>query len=126
MKFIARVPANESGYKFVQTLKGYINTADYKIFVRYSGKRRTGFGGHTRKEDADSIRVYIENRNQDPHQPYFYDSLTGAWVSQWTIDQAHQQKLDEKQNKIDAFASAFRNLFPSAYENMLGREDNRG
>jgi len=122
MKFIARVPANDSGYKFVQTLKGYLNTADYKIFVRYSGKRRTGFGAHTRKEDADSIRVYIENRNHDPYKPYFYDSLTGTWVSQWLVEETHKQELDEKQDKIDAFASAFKNLFPSAYENMLGRD----
>jgi len=130
MKFIARVPANDSGFKFVETLKGYINAVDYKIFVRYSGKRRTGFRGHTRKGDADSIRVYIENRNQALQSPvltssgvlYFYDPLTEKWLSEGSIEQAHKQKLDEKQDKIDAFASAFRNLFPSAYENVLGRD----
>ena len=28
---------------------------------------------------------------------------------------------NEKRGKTDVFASAFKNLFPSAYENMLGR-----
>ena len=68
MKFIARVPATKLGYVFIETLKEHLNTEDFKMVTRYTGKRRTGFGGHTTKGDADSIRVYLKPRFE-AHRP---------------------------------------------------------
>ena len=72
MKFIARVPASKLGYVFIETLKEHLNTEDFKMVTRYTGKRRTGFGGHTTKDDAESIRVYLEPRNEPPRGQYEY------------------------------------------------------
>ena len=68
MKFIARVPATKLGYVFIETLKEHLNTEDFKMVTRYTGKRRTGFGGHTTKGDAESIRVYLKPRSE-AHRP---------------------------------------------------------
>ena len=64
MRYVARVPATKLGYVFIETLKEHLNTEGYKIVTRFTGKRVTGFGGHTRKGDADSIRIYIEPRKE--------------------------------------------------------------
>ena len=62
MKYIAKVPATKLGYMFIETLKENLNSDDYKVVTRYTGKRYTRFKGHTRKADANSIRVYINRR----------------------------------------------------------------
>ena len=48
-KFLMRIPANKHGYRLLEDLKSSLNSDGYKLFVRYSGKRRTAFNGHTRK-----------------------------------------------------------------------------
>ena len=61
--FVLRIPADESGYNFISELQKYLNTDTYKMGpLRFSGKRKTAFRGHTRKEDADSIKIYIKDR----------------------------------------------------------------
>ena len=62
-QFLMRIPADKHGYRLVEDMKTSLNSDGYRLFVRYSGKRRTYFGGHTRKEDATSMRVYIEQKN---------------------------------------------------------------
>ena len=59
-KFQMRIPADKHGFRLVEDMKMSLNRQGYKLIIRYSGKRRTYFGGHTRKEDATSMRVYIE------------------------------------------------------------------
>ena len=86
MRFIARVPATKLGHVFVEGLKEYWNKKDYKLIVRYSGKRRTYFGGHTRKEDADSMRIYVEPLIRSPRP------LHG--------DVELQVKLDEQERRL--------------------------
>ena len=61
--FVLRIPAYESGYNFISDLQKYLNTDTYKMGrLRFTGKRRTAFGGHTRKEDADTIKIYIKDK----------------------------------------------------------------
>ena len=72
MKFIARVPATKLGYVFIETLKEHLNTTDFKMVTRYTGKRRPSNAGHTKKDDAESIRVYLEPRNEPPRGQYEY------------------------------------------------------
>ena len=68
MKFIARVPATKLGYVFIETLKEHLHTTDIKIVTRYTGKRRPSNAGHTKKGDAESIRVYLKPRFE-AHRP---------------------------------------------------------
>ena len=86
MKFIARVPATKLGHVFVEGLKEYWNKEDYKLIVRYSGVRRIGYGGHTRKEDADSMRIYVEPLKRSP-RPLHEDAEL-------------QVRLDEQERKL--------------------------
>lgn len=89
MKYIARVPATKLGYVFIETLKEHLNTEGYKIVTRFTGKRVTGFGGHTRKEDAESIRIYLKPRGE-------------------YTDMAEQ--IDEQERRLDTQARTIRQL----------------
>ena len=61
-EFVLRVPASHRGKAFIEDLKEYLNTNTYKLGkLRFTGKRTTGFGGHTREGDADNIRVYVKD-----------------------------------------------------------------
>jgi len=61
--FILKVPATNRGRAFIDDLKGYLNTNTYKLKrLRYCGKRVTGFGGHTRMDDANAIRIYVADK----------------------------------------------------------------
>ena len=63
--FILRVPATNRGRAFIEDLKEYLNNDTYKVGkLRYTGKRVTGFSGHTRMDDAKNIRVYLEDKRQ--------------------------------------------------------------
>ena len=42
------------------------------MVTRYTGKRRPSSAGHTKKDDAESIRVYLEPRNEPPRGQYEY------------------------------------------------------
>jgi len=91
MKFIARVPATRLGHVFVEGLKEYWNKEDYKLIVRYSGKRKTYFGGHTRKEDADSMRIYVEPLKRSPRPTHHLN---------WKGTSELQIKLDEQERRL--------------------------
>lgn len=91
MRFIARVPATKLGYVFVESLKEHMNTADYKLIVRYSGERKTRFGGHTRKEDADTIRIYVEPLIRSPRPPHHLN---------WKDNGELQVRLDEQERRL--------------------------
>ena len=91
MKFIARVPATKLGHVFVEGLKEYWNKEEYKLIVRYSGTRRTGFGGHTRKEDADSMRIYVGPLKRPPRPTHHLN---------WKGTSELQIKLDEQERRL--------------------------
>ena len=64
-EFVLRVAASHRGKAFIEDLKEYLNTNTYTLGkLRYSGKRVTSFRGHTRKDDADAIRVYLKDKRQ--------------------------------------------------------------
>ena len=61
-EFVLRVPATNRGKAFIEDLREYLNTDTYKLGrLRFTGKRVTSFGGHTREEDAKNIRVYLKD-----------------------------------------------------------------
>ena len=100
MKYIARVPASKLGYVLIETLKEHLNTEDYRMVTRFTGKRTTGFGGHTRKEDADSIRIYIEPRSESS-SPLYGDVTPLKDLSNWEL----QTRLDEQERRLADQAS---------------------
>ena len=60
--FVLRVPATNRGKAFIEDLREYLNTDTYKLGrLRFTGKRVTSFGGHTREKDAKNIRVYLKD-----------------------------------------------------------------
>ena len=73
--YLFRVPANKEGEEFISQFKKVLNSDTYKVRRMYTGKRPKGTNqGATRKENADSIRVYIDTRV--PRQsPYLYDDI---------------------------------------------------
>ena len=78
-RFLLRVPANRNGYSFLKRFKEYTNREEYKVVVRFSGKR-TRSPYSTRKEEATSLRLYLEPRqgkgrswhtvNDDEYDPF--------------------------------------------------------
>ena len=58
-KYIASVPANEKGEEFIKAFKEFVNKDTYTVRKRFIGKSAPG-EAHVRKEDADSIRLYLE------------------------------------------------------------------
>lgn len=63
--FLLRIPTTKRGKVFIEDLKQYLNKDTYKFGKpRYSGKRVTSFRGHTRKEDADTVKIYVKDKRQ--------------------------------------------------------------
>ena len=62
-KYVLRVENSFKGNQFIKQLKRHLNKNTYDIRVRYSGKRPVGTSKYsTRKENATSMRVYIEGQ----------------------------------------------------------------
>ena len=100
MKFIARVPATKLGYVFVETLKEHLNTSDYKMVTRYTGKRTPSNAGHTKKEDAESIRVYLKHRSEASGRQYDY--VDTGWIAEINRENTDMAgKLDDIKKLID-------------------------
>ena len=60
---VFRVPADEVGFKFVEDFRSYLNTNNYELSTRYTGKRVPSNAGHTKKENATSIRGYVKPKS---------------------------------------------------------------
>ena len=57
-----RLPATPAGENLVNVLRKYLNTDSFKLVKRYTGKRPQGTTQFsTRKENAESIRVYLNH-----------------------------------------------------------------
>lgn len=64
-KYVLRVENNFKGTQFIKQLKKHLNKNTYSVKVRYSGKRPKGTSPYsTLKENATSMRVYIEGQAQ--------------------------------------------------------------
>jgi len=77
--WVLRVPANKTGERFVSQMKKYLNTDSYSIKQRYTGPRLHSRSHSTRREDATSIRLYINtkgaNGNKVAFTPETFDTL---------------------------------------------------
>ena len=81
-----RFPATPAGENLVKVLRSNLNNKSFNLSKRYSGKRPVGTSqGSTLKENADSIRVYVqakdEYKNASPIRQY----------EQRQVEQAHDQ-----------------------------------
>ena len=100
--FILRVPATHRGKAFIEDLKEYLNTNTYKLKnLRYSGKRMTSFHGHTRMDDADTIRVYLKDKRKE-------DSSTNLQELVHEIEHFRHkaEAAEEKLNTLKAYISS--------------------
>ena len=68
---VFRVPANETGFKFVEDFRKYLNTHNYELSTRYTGKRVPSNAGHTLKENATSIRGYVKAKKKPKTKSLF-------------------------------------------------------
>ena len=98
---VFRVPANEAGFKFVEDFKGFLNKANYKLIIRYTGKRPKGTNqGSTLKENATSIRGYIESkkigRYRDGQTPH--PEVISGWSSRYEGDHNLYVETDKDGN----------------------------
>jgi len=73
-KLMFRVPATKEGRNILDNIKKSLNSDSYSIWIKYTGKRPKGTPqASTRKENAESIRVYIDSkRKEDNINPYEY------------------------------------------------------
>ena len=92
--YLFRVPANKEGEEFISQFKKVLNSDTYKVRRMYTGKRPKGTNqGATRKENADSIRVYIDEKA--PRQ---------------TWDWFRYEALKRASNKYDVLVEALREV----------------
>ena len=77
--WILRVPANATGDRFIHQFKSYMNDDSYSVNRRYTGPRHHKNAAFTRKEDAISVRLYVnakgENGERVVPSPYSTSTL---------------------------------------------------
>ena len=67
-RWTLRVPATTKGATFITQLKSYLNKDSYRISTMYTGSRPKGTSPYaTRKENATSIRIYIDSKRTEDH-----------------------------------------------------------
>jgi len=99
--WVLRVPANKKGEQFISKMREYLNTDSYSIKQRYTGPRPHGHSHSTRREDATSIRLYINTKGTNGNRVAFTPE---------TFDMFHKQasehgKLSRAMNQIRALVS---------------------
>ena len=88
--YFLRVPATDEGRSFIRQLKGYLNTDSYTYETRYTGKRPKGTNPvSTLKENAESIRLYVRNKDRPFGANYDVNGHT------------HRLKVENKELKKD-------------------------
>ena len=73
-KLMFRVPNTKEGNHILHNIKKSLNSDSYSMWTKFTGPRPKGTPqGSTLKENAKSIRVYIESkREEDNINPYDY------------------------------------------------------
>ena len=61
-KLSFRFPANEEGFEMVKQMRKAVNKDSYKFRTLYTGKRYPSGAGTTKKENAETIRVYLDSK----------------------------------------------------------------
>jgi len=64
-KLSFRFPANDKGFEMVKQMRKAVNKDSYKFRTLYTGKRYPSGAGTTKKENADTIRVYLDSKRTD-------------------------------------------------------------
>ena len=63
--WVLRVPANATGDRFIHQFKSYMNDDSYSVNRRYTGPRHHKNAAFTRKEDAISVRLYVNAKGEN-------------------------------------------------------------
>ena len=63
--WVLRVPANATGDRFIHQFKSYMNDDSYSVKRRYTGPRHNKSAAFTRKEDAISVRLYVDTKGNN-------------------------------------------------------------
>ena len=64
-KLSFRFPANDEGFEMVKKMRKAVNKDSYKFRTLYTGKRYPSGAGTTKKENAETIRVYLDSKRAD-------------------------------------------------------------
>ena len=67
-RWVLRVPARRKGERFIEQMREYLNKDSYTITKRYTGPRPYRNAPSTRREDAISIRLYVEGKTSEETQ----------------------------------------------------------
>ena len=101
MRFVMRVGNDKEGRNLIQSMRENLNSKSYRIVTRYTGKRPVGTSQYsTSKENATSIRVYIESKLPSKREQWLNEQTTiihqkNEWLG-WEADNIkHEKKVLE-------------------------------
>jgi len=97
-KYIARVPATERGEEFIKAFKEFVNKDTYTVRKRFSGKTAPG-ETHVREEDANSIRLYLEEDGTNYYTDFIADDKVQKEVQELRLKNKNLQSNANKQIK---------------------------
>ena len=114
-----RFPATPAGENLVKVLRSNLNNKSFNLSKRYSGKRPVGTSqGSTLKENADSIRVYVNET--DGYKNASPVPLSVRNYEQMQTEVAHGQIHDLLvENKAQALKIELQALQLSLYNEVL-------
>ena len=77
MRFVMRVGNDKEGRNLIQSMRENLNSKSYRIVTRYTGKRPVGTSQYsTSKENATSIRVYVESKLPSKREQWLNEQTT--------------------------------------------------
>ena len=105
-RFLMRLPMNREGERTLNSIKKYMNNDQYKLSIRYSGKRSNPKAYTTKREDATSMRVYLYPKTEDEKTKQLRESLRIAKIS----FEDERMLLEDKTNQVFRFKQALKGL----------------
>ena len=98
-RFVMRLPMTKAGKLALESFKKHLNKDEYRLAVRFSGKRNGKKDMYTPLKNATSMRVYIHRKKEDPDVAILRQSLREQRI-----------ELEDKTNQVNRFKQAFKGL----------------
>jgi len=100
-RWVLRIPSNSEGEQFFKKMKKYLNKDTYKVSKMYTGPRPKGTSPYaTRKENAVSVRLYIDPKIPNNQLPIWIDVMRENANLKMRLDHLHVE-LTKAQAMLD-------------------------
>ena len=100
--WVLRVPANATGDRFIHQFKSYMNDDSYSVKRRYTGPRHNKSAAFTRKEDAISVRLYVDakgrNGERNTFSPHSVNNMSDLVLENMML----KRKLNSIERTLDS------------------------